>query len=114
MKQPPARGELWFAELDPVRGREQAGTRPALVISVNPFNQSGAELAIVIPLTSKDKQIRTHVPIEPSDGGVRVRSFVKCEDVRSIAQERFERRIGSVGPAVLSEVEKRLRLLMGL
>jgi mRNA interferase MazF len=114
MRQSPTRGELWFVDLDPVRGREQAGVRPTLVISVNLFNQSGAELSIIIPLTSKDKQIRTHVPIEPSDGGVRIRSFVKCEDVRSIAQERFERRIGSVNPAVLLEVEKRLRLLMGL
>ena len=53
----PARGEIWLADLNPVHGREQAGRRPCLVVSVNPFNQGPAELVIVLPLTTKDKGI---------------------------------------------------------
>ena len=43
----PARGEIWLADRNPVRGREQAGMRPCLVISVDPFNQSPAGLSAV-------------------------------------------------------------------
>ena len=45
----PLRGEIWLATLDPTVGREQAGTRPALIISDDLFNQSHAELVVVLP-----------------------------------------------------------------
>jgi mRNA interferase MazF len=71
MNTSPARGDIWLADLNPIRGREQAGMRPCLVVSVNLFNQSPAKLAIVIHLTTKAKGIRTHVPLLPPEGGVR-------------------------------------------
>lgn len=70
----PTRGEVWMADLGTGRGREQAGTRPVLIISVDGFNQSGADLVIAIPLTSRKKNIRTHVEIKPPEGGVNVPS----------------------------------------
>ena len=48
----PARGEVWLADLNPVRGHEQAGRRPVLVVSEDLFNQGPAGLAVVLPLTS--------------------------------------------------------------
>ena len=88
--------------------------RPCLVVSVNLFNQSPAELVIVIPLTTKAKGIRTHVPLAPPEGGVRELSFIKCEDVRSISTERLTTRWGAVSLAAMSNVEDCLRILMGL
>jgi len=114
MTSAPARGEIWLADLNPVRGREQAGMRPCLVISVDPFNQSPAGLAIVIPMTTRARNIRTHVPITPPEGGVREVSFVKCEDVRSVSTERLVTRWGLVTLATISAIEDRLRILMGL
>lgn len=114
MTSAPARGEIWLADLNPVRGREQAGMRPCLVISVDPFNQSPAGLAIVIPMTTHARKIRTHVPITPPEGGVREVSFVKCEDVRSVSTERLVTRWGLVLPPTLAAIEDRLRILMGL
>lgn len=101
-------------DLDPVRGHEQAGRRPGLVVSVDTFNQSAAGLAIVLPVTSRDKGIRSHVRVVPSESGLQKTSFVKCEDIRSISTQRLERRVGRVGPATLEAVEDRLQILLGL
>ncbi len=110
----PRRGEIWIVDLDPTLGHEQAGRRPGLVISVNAFNRSAAELAIVLPVTSRKKGIRSHVPIPAGEAGLRVSSFVKCEDVRSISTRRMSRRLGGASAATLQAVEERLRILMGL
>jgi len=110
----PARGEVWMVDLDPTRGHEQAGRRPALVVSVDPFNHGPAGLVIVLPITSKAKGIPLHVSIKPPEGGVRSTSYIKCEDVRSAAKERFARRLGMISPTAQAEVDDRLRILLGL
>lgn len=109
-----ARGEVWLADLNPVRGHEQAGKRPCLVISVDLFNQGASGLVVVLPITSKEKGIPFHVELNPPEGGLKVQSFVKCEDVRSISVDRLEKRWGTVSPETLTAVEDRLRILMGL
>jgi mRNA interferase MazF len=110
----PARGDVWMTDLGTGRGREQSGIRPVLIVSVDTFNQSGAELVIAVPLTSRKKRVRTQVEILPPEGGLTVPSYIKCEDVRSLSPERLIRLMGSVSPATLSEVETRLRFLLGL
>ncbi len=112
--QPPSRGEVWFLNLDPIQGREQAGRRPALVISVDTFNRGPAELVVVLPITSKAKGIPFHVPLQPPEGGLKQLSFIKCEDVRSVSTERLSERWGWVSPQTIIAVEDRLRILMGL
>jgi mRNA interferase MazF len=110
----PARGEIWLVTLDPTVGREQAGTRPALVISDDVFNQSHAELVVVLPITSKSKGIRSHVPVSPPEGGLQVMSYIKCEDVRSISIQRFGRRLGKLTVKTMNEVENCLRIILAL
>jgi mRNA interferase MazF len=114
MSSSPKRGEIWLADLNPVRGREQAGMRPCLVISVDPFNQGPAGLVIVIPMTTRDRKIRSHVAIIPPEGGVREPCYIKCEDVRSVSTERLVSRWGLASTATLVAIEDRLRILMGL
>jgi mRNA interferase MazF len=109
-----ARGEIWLADLNPVRGHEQAGKRPCLVISVDLFNQGASGLVVVLPITSKQKGISFHVKIDPPEGGAKTQSFIKCEDVRSISVERLDKCWGSVSLETLTEIEDRLRILMGL
>lgn len=111
---PPMRGDIWMTDLDPVRGHEQAGKRPALVVSANTFNLGPAGLVILLPLTSKAKGVRSHVSVNPPEGGLRRPSFIKCEDVRSVAVERLGRRLGAVTPETMQAVEYRLRILMDL
>lgn len=110
----PSRGDIWLVDLNPVRGREQAGRRPALVISVDLFNHGPAGLAVVLPLTTKDKRIPFHVPVHPPEGGVKQVSFIKCEDIRSVAKERLSDQWGAVSRTTLSEVDDRLRILLDL
>jgi mRNA interferase MazF len=109
-----SRGEIWFLNLDPTQGREQAGSRPALVISVDAFNHGPADLVVVLPVTSTAKGIPFHVPVPPPEGGVRQPSFIKCEDIRSVSRSRLRERWGSVEPHTMAAVEDRLRILMGL
>ena len=110
----PRRGEIWLGNLNPATGHEQSGKRPLLIVSDDRFNASRAGLVIVVPLTSQYKKIPYHVPVIPPEGGLKVESYIKCEDMRSIAKERLEVSWGSVSSSTLTEVEDRLRLLMGL
>jgi mRNA interferase MazF len=111
---PVARGEIWLADLNPTRGHEQAGQRPCLVISVDLFNKGPAGLCVVLPVTTKKKDILWHVPVAPAESGLKLTSYVKCEDIRSISLERLSRRLGSVSAAVLYTIEYRISRLLGI
>lgn len=65
---PPARGEVWLADLNPTRGHEQAGRRPVLVVSEDLFNRGPAGLAIVLPMTSTVRDVPSHVPEDARQG----------------------------------------------
>jgi mRNA interferase MazF len=110
----PSHGDIWLVGLDPTKGREQAGTRPALVVSVDLFNHGPADLVLVCPITTVDKRIALNVAVDPPEGGLKTRSFIKCEDLRSISTSRLLDRWGTVTRATLDEVKDRLRILMDL
>ena len=110
----PVRGEVWNVNLDPVRGHEQGGGRPAVIVSVDQFNQGPSGLVIVVPITSKDKNIRSQVAIEAGEGGLKTRSFAMCEAVRSISLERMTRRRGVVSPETMEKVASCLQVLLGI
>ena len=110
----PSRGEIWMVDLNPTRGHEQAGVRPALVISVDTFNHGPAGLAVVLPVTSRQKGIPLHVPVDPPEAGLTMISFIKTEDVRPVAVERLTRRLGQVTDVTMAQVEDRLRILLDL
>ena len=110
----PSRGDVWLANFDPTKGREQAGVRPCLIVSVDPFNHGPLDLVIAVPITSTQRGWPTHVEIKPSDGGLKTRSFIKCEDVRSMSSGRLIKRMGEVSQPTLAAVADRLRIVMGL
>lgn len=110
----PSRGEIWLVNLDPTKGHEQAGTRPGLIISTDYFNSGPAGLIVLAPLTATRTEIPLHVEVLPPEGGLRKTSFIKCENVRSVAKERLIEKWGDVSDKTLSKVEERLRLLLDL
>jgi mRNA interferase MazF len=111
----PNRGEIWLADLNPIRGQEQAGTRPILIISTNSFNHGPAGLVFVLPLTRTDRRIPIHVPLDPPEGSLSARNYILCDAVRSIAKDRLgSRPWGAVLGAMLRKVEDHLRILMEL
>ncbi len=112
----PRRGEIWQADLDPVLGHEQGGERPVLVVSQDAHNAGPAGLVTVIPITSQCKyRVATHVEVEPTDeSGLRARSHILCDGVRSISVLRLIRLRGRVAPSVIGDVERVLRALLWL
>ncbi|MBK9712006.1 MAG: type II toxin-antitoxin system PemK/MazF family toxin [Kouleothrix sp.] len=117
MAREPSRGEIWTANLDPIKGHEQAGQRPVLIVSTNGFNHGPADMIIVAPLTRTAKHIPYRVQVDPPEGGVSDRSYVLCDSIRAISKERLDTRRGawgSVAPATLAQVEDYLRILLEL
>jgi mRNA interferase MazF len=108
------RGEIWVVGFDPVVGHEQAGQRPALVVSADAFNGSGAGLVTVLPITSKPRKLPSRVRIAPPEGGLRFESWVVCEQVRTVSNQRLISRLGAAAPTTLSTVSDILRLLLEL
>lgn len=102
---PPSRGDIWFVNFDPILGREQAGPRPALVVSVDKFNHGPAELVVVLPLTSKNERQPLHVEITPPEGGLTIPSFVKTDDMRSVSKGRCKQFMGEVPARTLAVIQ---------
>ena len=92
----PCRGELWFADLEPVTGHEQGGKRPCLILSDDIFNHGPAELVVVLPITSRTRDFPLRIPVEPEESGLKTTSYIMPEMVRAISTQRLSRRIGSL------------------
>jgi len=105
------RGEIWLIDLNPAIGHEQSGMRPALIISDDMFNHSLAEMVIIVPITSKNKGIPTHVEINYDY--LKVTSYIKTEDIRSVSTKRLNRKLGEIDKQIMSLVEERVKLLLG-
>ena len=111
----PSRGEIWTADLDPIRGHEQAGLRPVLVVSTDRFNHGLADMVIIVPLTRTGRRIPHHVVVEPPEGDVTKRSYILCDSVRSISREHLGERVwGRVSEEIMAKVADRLRILLEL
>jgi mRNA interferase MazF len=105
---------VWLADLDPAFGHEQAWRRPVLIVSVDPFNAGLSGLTVVLPITSRLRNVPLHVVIKPPEGGLRVPSCILCDAVRSIDRRRLIDHWGVVTVATMAAVEDRLRRLQGL
>jgi mRNA interferase MazF len=110
----PRRGEVWTANLNPVMGHEQMGTRPVLVISDDRFNAAGLGLVVVVPLTTKPRPYGTRVAISPPEAGLTAPGQIICEQPRTIATERLIHRHGSVSAPTLQQVSDIVRMLLAL
>jgi mRNA interferase MazF len=110
----PARGDVWMVNLDPTIGHEQAGSRPALIVSDDAFNASPIDLVVVVPITGTLRGIPTHIPIDPPEGGLVKRSVVLSEQPRTISKQRLIRRLGTVTLPTMRRVEECLRLVLAL
>lgn len=105
----PAAGDVWLVDLDPIVGHEQAGTRPVVVVSGNRYNRWRHGFRIVVPITSRDRQIPTHVPITPPAGGLRNVSFAITEQPRAVDLARFRRKWGVIDSPLLEQLREHVR-----
>lgn len=106
------RGDIWWADLNPTRGHEQAGVRPVLVISHDVFNQrSGTVIALAI--TSQPPSAGYPLTYELASPDLPKRSWVKISQIRVLSVERLGSRIGSVSPDELREIMAGLNDIIG-
>jgi mRNA interferase MazF len=110
----PKRGEIWLLDWSPSRGSEQAGFRPALIIQTNAANSNaGYPNTIVLAVSTKGKPVPFHVALKPHRGnGLTEESFVKCEQVLTVAKERLVRKLGAVGEGELQQINHAVRLVL--
>ena len=110
----PARGEIWYTQIERARGHEQAGSRPALVVSCDIFNRGPAGLVVILPITKTQRDIPAHVAIDPPEGGVNMSSAILCDHIRSVAKERLQECWGRVSSDTMKAVEEQLHILLEL
>jgi mRNA interferase MazF len=101
----PRAGEVWFVDFDPRIGREQGGVRPALVISSDYFNQAPNGLFYLVPITSRDRDLRYHIRVEPPEGGLSKPSVIMCDQAKSQSVIRLLEKRGEVTPETLERVQ---------
>jgi len=89
------RGDIIWADLNPVKGREQAGLRPVLVISHDVFNEHSGTV-IALALTSQSQKAGFPLTFELSGSSLPKRSWVKIGQIRTLSVERLGQKIGKV------------------
>jgi mRNA interferase MazF len=108
------RGEVWLIDFgDPV-GHEQSGRRPALTVSADALNDSPAGIVIVVPITTACRDLPSHIEIDQDGSGLQEVSYAKCEDVKSVSEQRLIARLGAVGDDVMFQAARALRFLLDL
>ncbi|MEZ5292834.1 MAG: type II toxin-antitoxin system PemK/MazF family toxin [Vicinamibacterales bacterium] len=101
-----------WADLNPVRGHEQAGERPVLVLSHDVFNERSGTV-IAIALTSQEPRAGYPLTLELATGKLPKRSWAKTSQVRTLSTERLGRRLGRVSDEELAQVVEGLFELIG-
>ena len=106
------RGDIRWADLDPTRGKEQAGARPVLIISHDVFNERSGTV-IAVALTSRQPRAGFPLTLESNASGLPKRSWVKISHVRTLSTERVGRSIGRASPEEVARVVEGLTELIG-
>jgi mRNA interferase MazF len=106
------RGDVRWAELNPVRGREQAGRRPVLVLSHDVFNdRSGTVIAVA--LTSQEPRASFPLTLESKAAGLTKRSWIKISQIRTLSVDRMGARIARAPEEELARVVDGLNEILG-
>ena len=106
------RGEVRWADLNPVRGHEQAGERPVLVLSHDVFNERSGTV-IAVALTSQEPRAGFPLTMEIKAGSLPKRSWIRISQIRTLSTERIGRRLARVSEEDLVHVVEGLNEILG-
>jgi mRNA interferase MazF len=109
------RGEIWFADLNPARGSEQAGSRPVLILQNDAINRF-TRTYLTIPLTTNLRRasLPSCVFIPKGEGGLVSDSVALCHQLRVLDRTRLARRLGSVTNELLAAIESCVAFTTGI
>jgi mRNA interferase MazF len=111
------RGQIYFVNLNPVTGREQAGNRPVLVLSIDKINRLPLVVTVVIGTkgTNIGRDFRSNVRVSPEESGLPMETVFLCFQVRSLDKGRFPSEpAGQLSEAKMLQVEAAVRYCLGL
>lgn len=106
------RGEIWWADLDPVRGHEQSGVRPVLIVSDDIFNSKSGTV-IAMALTSQKPTASFPLSLEIASAKLPQRSWIKISQIRTLSIERLSRRLATISSDELVQVIEGLNEIVG-
>src|SRR5262245_3328004 len=114
---PVQRGEVYFVNLNPVQGREQAGQRPVLVLSINAINRLPLVVTVVVGTTRENITLDypTNVLLSPAESGLPMETVFLCFQLRSLDPTRFSGPpAGRVSEAAMRRIDEAVRYCLGL
>ena len=106
------RGEIRWADLNPVRGHEQAGRRPVLILSHDVFNERSGTV-IAVALTSQEPRAAFPLTLESKAAGLAKRAWVKISQIRTLSVDRIGQRIARASEEELARVLDGLNEIIG-
>ena len=106
------RGEIYWADLDPTKAREQSGERPVLVLSHDIFNERSGTV-IAMALTSAPQKAGFPLTLELADSSLPKKSWVKISQIRSLSTERLGKKITKLSDKELDLVIEGLNEIIG-
>ncbi|MBI4877784.1 MAG: type II toxin-antitoxin system PemK/MazF family toxin [Acidobacteria bacterium] len=111
-----SRGHVYFAVLDPTRGREQGGRRPVLVVSVDAINRRPLVVTVVVGTDAAkiDRDYPTNVRVTAEESGLPKDTVFLGFQMRSLDPSRFGAPCGVLPGSRMSEVDRALRVVLGL
>lgn len=111
------RGQIYFVNLNPVLGREQAGTRPVLVLSIDAINQLPLVVTVIVGTkgTNIKRDYPTNIRVSATDSGLVIETVFLCFQIRSLDPNRFSADpSGKISDSKMLEVETAVRYCLGL
>lgn len=114
---PIERGEIYFVDLNPTKGREQAGNRPVLVLSLDAINR--LPLVVTVVVGTKGENIShdypTNVRVPTAESGLPMETVFLCFQIRSLDPKRFPKKAaGKLSDTAMKRVEDAVRYSLGL
>ena len=106
------RGEIRWADLNPIRGHEQAGRRPVLVLSHDVFNERSGTV-IAVALTSQEPRAGFPLTLESKATGLTKRSWIKISQIRTLSTDRISQRVARASEEELARVLDGLNEILG-
>ena len=116
MASPPQRGEVYLLRLNPTEGSEQAGTRPAVIVSRDAINRY-SPVIVICPLTDASymhKLYPSDVLVKAPEGGLSKDSVILTGQVRAIAKSRLLKHLGKLQAETMKQVEQALKIALSL
>lgn len=111
------RSQIYFVNLNPVQGREQAGERPVLVLSIDAINRLPLVVTVVVGTkgTNVPRDYPTNVRVSPHDSGLPLETVFLCFQIRSLDPKRFRAQpAGQLSEERMLQVEASVRYCLGL